>query len=166
MNSEAQRARNKRKRDKLREKRRMERCSLGIYRFRLDGHAFIPKYQCGLMPLEYGVELCCAHMGKDHLPGEVWESNPVEWSTEWVYCSTHDLSSSALDAIQCFNNTWRELLFTTQSIVLTIQINGQERRKVWQGHTYAAEDAAMAVSWFVRLLSSEESLQTPSTASQ
>lgn len=168
MNSEAQRARNKRKRDKLREKRRLQKqTSGGIYRFRLDGTAFEYKYRCGLIPSRYGMEFCRAHMGRNHLPGEIHECTPVEWSTEWVYSGTHDLSSSALDAIQAFINTWSEnFVVTTNTIVLIVQVNGRERRKVWQGHTFDPAVVARVVSLCVKRLYSEELLQTPSIASQ
>lgn len=168
MNSVAQRARNKRKRDKLREKRRVATQALGsIYRFKLEGNAHFVKYRCGLLLPFQGMEYCRAHYGKNHLPGEIWETNPADWSTEWVYCSTHDLSSSALDAIQAFINTWKEnFIWTTDSIVLTVQRDGVERRKVWRGHTFDPDVLARVVSLYVKRLYSVESLQTPSTASQ
>lgn len=168
MNSEAQRARNKRKRDKLREKRRLQKQSSGtIYRFRLDGSASMYKYRCGLIPPCYGMEFCRAHMGFHHLPGDIHECNPVEWSTEWVFSTTHDLSSSAHDAIQAFINTWREnFVVTTRKIVLIVQVNGRERRKVWQGHTFNPAVVARVVSLCVKRLYSEELLQTPSIVSQ
>lgn len=159
MNSEAQRARNKRKRDKLRAKRQAERTAAGIYRFKLEGKGLRFTYQCGLMPREYGHSLCTKVAG-------FTENHNCEWETGWIYSSTHDLSSSALDAIQAFNNTWKEMFYhTTKTVVLIVQVNGQERRKVWQGHTYAADVAAKQVCSFVKQLFSGESEQTPSIQS-
>jgi hypothetical protein len=141
MNTEAQRARNKRKRDKLREKRRMNRED-SILRFRLDGYAYQQHYFCGLVLRSQFKDLprwefpwcrnarkmCCKEGSED--------IHEIHWSTEWVYMATHDFSSSAFDATCAFINTGREFHDVEYSkAILTMQLNGVTRRYVWQGHT-------------------------------
>jgi hypothetical protein len=143
MNTEAQRARNKRKRDKLREKRRMVKGD-SILRFRLDGYATRYAFPCGLMLREqwihdrdHFIPWCTSkEVRRKQSREDCMDWYPNEWSTEWVYMTTHDVSSSAHDAICAFINTGRE--FHDQEFdkaVLVIQLNGQTRRYVWRGHT-------------------------------
>lgn len=159
MNTEAQRARNKRKRDKLREKRRLNKGD-SILRFRLDGSAYRYAYPCGLMlrsqwiyDRDRFIPWCSAPWKQGKLSSEdspdEWRLN--EWSTEWVYMSTHDLSSSAHDAICAFINTGRQ--FHDQEYdkaVLTLQCNGRTRRYVWRGHTPGLNAVTRLVCSFAR----------------
>lgn len=146
MNTEAQRARNKRKRDKLREKRRMLRGD-AILRFRIDGEASKFCHPCGLLhPSQVPSTWINGNYPHCHSP---WYLRPgsdkedyqelrlFDWSTEWVYMTTHDLSSSAHDAICAFVNTMRSEFHYTEidSITLIVQLGGVTRRKVWRGHT-------------------------------
>lgn len=145
MNTEAQRARNKRKRDKLREKRRLAKGD-SILRFRLDGYAETFAYPCGLLlrsqwtkenmdKFNYSIPWCRKYRFQVTEEGAN-EWHPTEWSTEWVYMTTHDLSSSAHDAICAFINTAREFHDCEfDKAVLIVQLNGRTRRYVWRGHT-------------------------------
>lgn len=160
MNSEAQRARNKRKRDKLREKRRQNRAP-SILRFRLNGTALKWDHLCGLLiPDQYSElhsqeKVWCEAVAKD----DRFETHELEWSTEWVYMGTHDVSSSAVDAIQCFLNTWNDLMLHgafSPTIELVMQRDGETRRKVWRGHTVGVHSVEKAVCSFAKQPSREE----------
>lgn len=150
MNSEAQRARNKRKRDKAREKRRISRRG-SILRFRIDGVGYRFQCACGL---EYPHPTCNPEMcaiRAEKLGVSRYSYNPVNWSTEWVYMGTHELSTSARDAIMCFHNTYREMWYTyIEKVSLTLQCNGTERRYVWRGHTPGARSVGRLVCSFAR----------------
>lgn len=163
MNSEAQRARNKRKRDKLREKKRQARAGNPILRFRLDAEVAPFPVRCGLLKGDDAVEF-----SRESYLDVKYSEGYQDFSTEWVYMSTHDVSSSALDAIDCFFNTVYEgPACRVCKIILTMQLNGVERRKVWQGHTIIdAKGVVRQVCSFVKQQSREESQQILSTLSQ
>lgn len=168
MNSEAQRARNKRKRDKLRAKRRTTCSGSPILRFRLDGEVAVYHNLCGLLnpdlPKNYWLKWC-PNWGR--IERDVYQDITYShWSTEWVYMSTHDLSVSARDAIQAFFNTKRQFHEQQGPVVkLLIQCNGVTRRHVWRGHTPGARHVGRVVCSFRSSLFKEESSQTPCIAS-
>lgn len=155
MNTEAQRARNKRKRDKLREKRRMSKGD-SILRFRLDGYATKYSYPCGLVlrsqiPENFEWYPWCRNQPKllSSESSELWHE--IHWSTEWVYMTTHDFSSSAFDATVAFINTGRT--FHDQEFdkcILTMQLNGLTRRYVWRGHTVGLNAVKRLVCSFAK----------------
>lgn len=162
MNTEAQRARNKRKRDKLREKRRMSQGD-AILRFRIDGEAMHFKYPCGLIHPDqvkdtwiHDTYPWCSAAFKDR-PGHELEEysgyTMMEWSTEWVYMTTHEVSSSAHDAICAFVNTQRDFHYVElYKTVLTVQLGGVTRRKVWRGHTCGVKLLERVVFSYARTL--------------
>lgn len=156
MNTEAQRARNKRKRDKLREKRRLSQGDQ-ILRFRLDGYAYEQAFFCGLVLRSQFKDLprhqfpWCRNARKMCSSEDVQDIHEIHWSTEWVYMTTHDLSSSAHDAICAFINTGREFHDVEYgNAYLVIQLNGKTRRYVWQGHTPGLNAVRRLVCSFAR----------------
>jgi len=102
MNTDAQRARNKRKRDKLRAKRRGE--AANTWRFILTGEFVEVQIPMSVSKWPPASGLLAAAERRNYFLGR----NQRSFSTNEIICSGCEVSSMGLDAVECFVNTCRK----------------------------------------------------------
>jgi len=152
MNTDAQRARNARKRAKQRAKRRGESGFLTIH---LNGEGMETSSQCftfmHMRPGPLRTATMRREVGSFGCAAEEDFTHHVE--SPKILMITHDLSSSMLDMLSAFCNTIRYSQADVWDVTLTLHRDGRTRRKSWLvGHEeteiLAAEiAAAVAEGW-------------------